>query len=359
MIPIKFKWKTFAIIAITGGLLTGCQSPSPEVKSPPLLSGEAGLQQIVEYSTDQTIIPNIKQWRNQAAQLVKQSKRFCAQPEPAGLQATQQQFKQLYRAWNRVLPFDFGPLRDNLFTPKVHFIESTRQRGRDYSNPIKAHIQQVVDGGQTLDAAYFDGLKFTLVGMPALEIMLFDAPSRALLAQYQSSPRQCALLEGLSALNLRHADYVLQGWTGSNQDQPNYRQLFLNNQSDDGEKSIVKLIFAMQDYLRYVHQRKLPNQLDATRSGMSYENLAAGLQAVSTLFSQNGAGISMAAYLKQQGKADVADTFMDWIHQSESAIQQQDMGDLARLYGRMIRALERDIPQAMGVDLGINFTDGD
>jgi len=146
----------------------------------------SALTSVVSVTVDKVVLPNLKAWKTEAKNFKQQTNSFCQQPSQTGLQTLRKTFIQLSHRWNQSLMFDFGPLRDNLFFPRVHFIESYRQRGKDYSNSIQSHLAKRMQDQVLLDEAYFRKLKFTQVGMPALEMMLYqsiESDSQDLLAE--------------------------------------------------------------------------------------------------------------------------------------------------------------------------------
>lgn len=349
---------------IGAGLVTflmaasGCQSTTEKAPVQPIEVSPQGLQKVVNHTADTVIIDNLKRWQADAIQLSDQSQNFCKSVDHSGLEQLQASYKLLSSSWNQSVMFDFGPLRDNLFFPKVHFIESMRQRGRDYTKTIQSHLKKRMSDDKPLNDAYFKKLKFTLVGMSAIEIMLFEKDSVKLLQEYQQS-RKCQLLTGLVKLNADNATYVVEAWQTAGKDELSYRQQFFANKLADGEQSLTKLIFAMQDYLRYIKQRKLDGKLDAKLSGLSYENLATGLQAVEDTFSAKDSGYGLVDYLVKAGKAEVVERFYSEMAKAKQAVQQRNIAAMKQHYSALTKMFERDIPQALGVNLGMNFVDGD
>lgn len=344
-------------------LLSGCSSPSLEAPTPPsVVLSEQGLQQVVNATVDEVILPDLTAWQTQAQLFLEGAQSFCDKPSGENLQLLRARYQMLSVQWNRSMVFDFGPLRDNLFFPKIHFIESSRQRGTDYSGAIKTHIAQRLNDETVLDKRYFEKLKFTLVGMPALEVLLYEQGVDERVASYQQA-RKCQLLTGLATLNADNADYVVNGWqvpqaTQTGEDL-SYRELFFNNQLADGEKSLTKLIFAMQDYLRYIKQRKLNTKIDTTLSGLSYQNLHAGLDAIEDAFTLKHSGYSLFDYMVKADKSAVAKQFVSEVTAAKRAVEQQSIGAMKVHYGALIKLLESEVPAALGVNLGMNFVDGD
>jgi len=351
----------FALSILSFSGLLGCASQNSK-PMPPVEVSKTGLQKIVNHTLDSVVIENVMHWQQVSKGFMQASHSYCqALPNGEGLKNMQNQYRKLVIAWNQTMPFDFGPLRDNLFFPKVHFVDSMRQRGKDYTATINTHFVKRLNDAKPLDQKYFEKLKFTLVGMPAIEILLFPEEkqtNQSLINAYQN-PRHCELLMGLAKLNSDIAQTVLDGWTQSEGGNLSYSQMFKTDQLPDGEKSLTKLIFAMQDYLRYVLQRQLNGRLDYKRSHLEFESLLAGLTSVQKTFNANQSGYGILDYLNKSGKEIVAQNFTKELEMTKQALNNKEFDDLKKHYARLIKVLEKDIPQALGLNLGINFVDGD
>ncbi len=341
--------------------LYGCETNQTK-----LSIGPAGLQKVVAYSADEVIIPSIKSWQQSATKFNILTRQFCRLPDGAKLKRLQLQYQDLSLQWSKALVFDFGPQRDNLFSAKINFIESMRQRGKDYSNTVRTRLQQRLRDKTKLDSAFFAGLNFNLVGMSALELMIFTdftsrkTTSRSIVNNYRKNPRSCELLIGMSALNADTADYVVDGWLKKfrGQNKP-YRDLFVENKLINGEQSLTKLVFSLQDYFRYIKQRKLDGKLDASLSGMTYINMIEGLDTVKNLFTVNNGKFSLQKYLQASGKSKTASKFLAIIEKAKVQARQKNRKNMSVSYAKLIKVLEKDIPNGLGINFGINFTDGD
>lgn len=349
-----------ALTLFVSMFVVGCEMTQTKVEVSP-----AGLQKVVARSAEVVIIPSIQAWKEASNHFYESSQQFCKVPNSAKLIGLQNEWKQLSLQWNQVIMFDFGPLRDNLFLAKVNFVESMRQRGKNYSNTVRSRLKQRLNDTKTLDKAYFENLNFNLVGMTALELMIFSDFSskqtdpRSILKNYRNQPRSCQLLIGMSGLNNDIAGYVLNGWQKKHQGGVAYRDLFAYNQLVNGEKPLTKLVFAMQDYLRYIKQRKLSGHLDATLSGMTYVNMLEGIETIENLFTANGDSLSLQKYLEALDKQKVSVDFLNNLNTAKKQAKDQNREAMKLTYSRLIKMLEKDIPQGLGVDFGMNFTDGD
>jgi len=366
---MKLKLSLFFITVIS---LVGCGTTQTKLEISP-----TGLQQIVSHTADIVIIPNIKSWQQSSKVFHGSVQQFCQAPNTPKLKQLQADWKQLSLKWNQTIMFDFGPLRDNLFSAKVNFVEPMRQRGKNYDSTVRSRLNQRLNDTKKLDRAYFAKLNFNLVGISALEQMVFSdfitkkTDSKAIVTNYRNNTRSCALLIGISELNLDNANYVMTGWQKSpsantiskkSGDMPagsSYRDLFASGRLMNGEKSLTKLVFSMQDYLRYIKQRKLDGRLDAIYSGMTFKNMEAGLEAIESVFTAKETALSLQKYLQVSGKQKVADAFLNTLNIAKKQAQAKDREAMKPTYSKLIKMLEKDIPKGLGVDFGMNFTDGD
>lgn len=343
--------------------LTGCQTTQD--KETVIDVSAKGLQQVVAYSVDTVIIPNINQWHQASVSFNDSSKSFCQAPNKQQLVELQNEWKELSIYWNNVVMFDFGPFRSNLFIQKIHFVESKRQRGKNYSSTVRDRLNQRLNDDIELNEKHFANLNFNLVGMSALELMLFEdfttskTDSNSILNNFQQNPRSCQLLTGMSNLNKNIATYVKKGWLQGTDEQPSYRTLFLNNNLLSGKPAKTTLIFAMQDYFRYINQRKLSGKLDAKLSATTYPNMLAGLYAIEDLFTAKGGTLSLQKYLYAQGKQETSDKFIALLATAKQQAKQQNRDGMILTYNSLTKMLETDIPHSLGVNFGMNFTDGD
>ncbi len=356
---MKVKLSLFFITVIS---LVSCGTTQTKLEISP-----TGLQQVVSHTADIVIIPNIQSWQQSSKVFHGSVQQFCQAPNTPKLKQLQTDWKQLSLKWNQTIMFDFGPLRDNLFLAKVNFVEPMRQRGKNYDSTVRSRLNQRLNDTKKLDRAYFAKLNFNLVGISALEQMVFSdfitkkTDSKAIVTNYRNNTRSCALLIGISELNLDNASYVMAGWQKSG-DMPggsSYRDLFASGSLMNGEKSLTKLVFSMQDYLRYIKQRKLDGRLDATYSGMTFKNMEAGLEAIESVFTAKGTALSLQKYLQASGKQKVAEAFLNTLNIAKKQAQSKDREAMKPTYSKLIKMLEKDIPKGLGVDFGMNFTDGD
>ncbi|KUJ72563.1 imelysin family protein [Thiomicrospira sp. WB1] len=340
-------------------LLQGCTTPQHQSTppAPAITLNDAGRHDLAVHALKTVTLPTLERWQAATQALTDASRQQCQRPTP-DVSTLQAAFEVLYPAWYRAMLYDFGPLRDNLFFPRIHFVDSMRQRGKDYHDTIVTTFETALNGSMPLNEAYFDQLKFTQVGLPAIEVMLYEPRFVSALA---TQPRACQLLVGLTQHQRRLADSILTQWQSSegNASQSNYLQQLVENQLPDGETAVGKLLFSLQDYLRYLNQRQINGHLDATLSDLTRANLLAGLNEVETLLTAGDSGAGLIDYARKAGHTELAQTLMQTLDQARQATEALDREAMRSSYYTLMKQLERPLPEAMGVNLGMNFTDGD
>ncbi len=188
--------------------LTGCGG---ERANDEVSLNEGSLKKALELITTNTILPAVGQFSAQTQALADNADSFCAAPDSNTLNAVQQQWKNTADAWYQLLPFNFGPLDDDLVFPTYQYIDSYRLRGTDYTETVRTNISSWLAGSETLDETFFAAQTFQKVGLLALEVALFEtsdthsAEISDIVSEYTDNSRKCAALNGLSDyLNSKH-----------------------------------------------------------------------------------------------------------------------------------------------------------
>ncbi|MEM7152187.1 MAG: imelysin family protein [Myxococcota bacterium] len=326
----------------------------------------SGLE-VMENTVDNTIVPDIGRFRGSAEGMQGQVDAFCSAPSVDALGEVQTGWRSLSEAWNAVAPYNLGPLDDDFITPKIIFFESMRQRGTDYTQTVRDEIALGVGGTETLDAAYFEGLTFNKVGLLALEVLAFEnATAESLepsdiVADYEAEPRRCEYLQGIIGRLTTQAVELETEWTDAFAEGEAFRDSMLENTLEDGAQPVVALLIALQDHLLYIKDRKLEGILDAQLSGHFYPNVAATLDALEHLLVQPMPedAVGILDFMAARGlEADVA-TVEANLAMAKDAAANEDREALITAIGLLEGNIKREIPDGLGVDLGLNFSDGD
>ena len=348
-------------LAATVLVLSACSTDSGGDSELP-----SGLE-VMENTIDNTVVPDIGRFRGEAESMRGRVDAFCAAPDPETLGELQAGWRSLSEAWNAVAMYNLGPLDDDFITPKIIFFESMRQRGTDYTQTVRDEITLAIDRGDALDDAYFEGLTFNKVGLLALEILAFEnatadsSDAAAIVADYDAEPRRCGYLRGITARLNGHALELDDEWNIAFAEGEAFRDAMLGNVLEDGSQPIVALLIALQEHMVYLEDRKLEGILDAQLSGHFYPNVSATLEALERLLVQPTPddAIGILDFMTARGLEADVETVEANLAMAQAAAAAEDREALATAIGLLDGNLKREIPDGLGVDLGLNFSDGD
>ena len=327
----------------------------------------AALSLALKETVNKIIIPTVDGFLQQSQQFKQKGDNFCDAPTTAKLTDLQNGWKSLSAQWYKLAVYNFGPVNDDVIFPKINYIDSLRDRGIDYTDTVRTEITSDLNSAISLNEAYFGGKDFNRVGLLALELLAFETADSAHLTDDQSivgefiaAPRKCELLKGLSALNVSNATYIRDGWkTEHLSTGKSYKSMYLKNKLDNGDKSIPVLIVSIQSHLDYLSRRNVAT-IGAKTAGYSFENIQASINEIKlVLKGASGSQESFFGVMKTFGAQNSVDIVEDNIAAIEAKIQSRNVAELNASMGLLDGNFKREIPQGVGVTLGINFTDGD
>lgn len=130
---------------------------------------------------------------------------LCAGPDAGPLAAARDAWQAERDAWQRLLPFSFGPIAEQMQQGPLDFWPAR-------PDTIDAAI---TDAPATIDAAYLATRGTSAKGMPALEYLLFGTDPSAVLPALQGpdGPRRCAYAVVLADDIAARADQLAGAWT--------------------------------------------------------------------------------------------------------------------------------------------------
>jgi hypothetical protein len=322
----------------------------------------------MQSSVDHTIVPAFLAFREGSEEMRAAVEVFCDAPDEGKLAELQTSWRELSRRWNAAAPFNLGPLDDDPITPRIFFIESMRQRGDDYTDTARETYELALSTDATLDDSYFASLTFNQVGLLALEVLIFEdsRPGRSQLPadvvdDFASEPRKCRFLVGITDRLVADAASVESAWIDSFEGGPAFRDLMLETSLPDGREPVVGLLVALQQHLDYVKVRKLEGTLDGQLSGTFYPNVMSTLVTLEALLEQPEPEEAVSIFdflLARELDADV-ELVRGNLADAKAAAEAEDRAALSTAFGLLDGNLKREIPDGLGVDLGINFADGD
>ena len=357
----KFFRSSISIAALL--LLTACGG-SRENDPPPVT--EDSLNLALSEAVDQTIIPAVDAFYADAQVFDSAAAEFCLLVDAAGLAALQSHWRSLSESWFRLLPYNFGPLDDDLIFPPYSFIDSYRPRGRAYTETVREQIAAWVSGSMVLDTAFFTAQSFNKVGLLAVESALFetiDTQSQSrldIVDEFQRKSRKCEVLVGLSTQLVLRAQSISEGWHIAFQGKgASYRSLFLGNQLEDGSESLATLITAVQQYLDYLSKRHVVTA-SAAIADYAWPSVSAAVDGIETMLrGTEQSSLSFFALMKAGGYEASVETVENNLKMIRSSIEFEDALQFEVAISQLDGNFKREIPNGLEVELGINFTDGD
>jgi hypothetical protein len=206
----------------------------------------------------------------------------------------------------------------------------------------------------------------------ALEVTIFEeaanqstAPSDIVL-EYQNTPRKCQLLIDFGQKLLVHADTIHRGWASNYRNTgKSYRDLLVNNQLEEvlddeaGESAIIKILLSVQEFYDYLGKRNVTTNVAQLSFSVWFaldnalqntEELLAGVESTTLSFDA-----VMANNRFEQTIANVKDN----IQTLRSALEEKNTIDIKAAAAILDGNFKRDIPEALNINLGLNFSDGD
>lgn len=317
----------------------------------------------------QSIVPGFVRFEDEAKSLETQVATFCAAPDEAGLGLVQARWRSLTLAWNGVVFYRFGPLDDDLIFPAIIFIESMRQRGTDYTETVREELSAALVGTASLDDAFFKALTFNKVGLLALEVLIFEESSAAhaqtpaaIVAEYVAQPRKCEYLKGVAKLLTTRATQVRAGWDTAYADTGKpYAELFTGQTLPDGNEPVPTLINGVVQHLEYLKKRKLDVTPDAKLSGTFFENNLEMVKQLEQAMSQDGAADDFGLFdlMAERGSTDALMTVQQDFVTARTDAEAKSLTAMSTSIGTLEQHFRNVVPGALGIDLGLNFTDGD
>ena len=355
------KKSTSIMSAITlSMLLSSCGG---DRTNEPLTVTSGSIKKAIAEFTDQTLIPDLNNFLQQAETLDEKGGEFCSDSNSTTLAAVQQQWYATSKAWYRVLPYNFGPANDDLLDPRYRYIDYFRERGRDRTGAVRTLFTEFL----VANTAFSD--EFTLayeVGLMPLELALFESnatqstDSTDILNEYAGNSRKCTLLNGLTEKLIEDAAYLKSGWEENYlQSGTPFRDIFINNELSDGSEAIDTLLVSVQEFLDYVPKRDVISAAHPVAGG-GWDNVSSSISAISQLLKGTDTTVvSIFSLMEAAGEEVAVNTVEGTLIQARLHIGQQDATSFYTDSATLDGYFKREIPDSLDVSLGINFTDGD
>ncbi len=307
------------------------------------------------------ILPGVVGFKDSATNFYTSANTFCNSPTATKLSSLQDNWKRLSISWQEIELFNFGPLNDDIFSPKIEFINSYRNRGIDYTGTVRAFIKREL---AKTSAVNFANLNFNQGGLLALEILSFstsdDSASTdkaAVLADFNNA-RKCYLLKGYAKQVKNDAVYIHNGWVNEHlaTGKP-FKDIYLSGILPDDSSSLTTLIIAVQEHLDYIKKRNVLSRT-AKLSQISYDNALTNINAVEKLLEGTTTN-SFFTHMLAAGHGKAVEAIRANIASVKQALLAKDQASYEAAIGVLDGNFKREIPAALAVSLGLNFSDGD
>ncbi len=337
-------------------LLVGTSSVACELEN--TSTGKPDLDATVLAMADEAIIPAAEGFASSTNDLSGSVTGLCAAPDEAGVEAARTQWRAAAEAWNRFTIYDFGPMSEGV-TPADAFIDSFKafRQGKSYVETLREEQRTLVTMGTDLSGEDLSGWNFQRVGLVAIEVALFetatdppDAAASAVAAELVAQPQKCTYLVKQVELLAQRAGELHLAWVPEGGD---YRALFLSSTND----ALGAVLTGIGGHLEYLELRSIATQAHPV-SSQAYANISASLDELEVLLPAGGAD-SLATRLDEARASDVLDAISEHVAAAREAITNEDAAALGPELIALDTILRADIPQALGIELGLNFTDGD
>lgn len=327
---------------------------------------DAGLEQALVQTINNTILPRVKSFETSATLLEYNTGLFCQNPTLAALDVAQESWRDVSQHWYRLSVYNFGPANDDIVFPTYIFIDSLRLRGTDYLQTVRSEISKNIASDAILDESFFEIQNFQKVGLLLLESLLFETSTEnslepfAIVSEYQVTSRKCDLLTGASRLLSKKANYINNGWWVSFKGTGiPFSQILRTNELEDGSDSLATILVSIQTHLDYLQKRNVVS-VSARLSGHAWENVTASVDEIETfLVGSNESNVSYLSLMQAAGFDSSVTLVEENIQKIRQAIENKQVDLLGSELGHLDGNFKREIPGALAVELGINFTDGD
>ncbi|NVK37230.1 MAG: hypothetical protein HWE18_04835 [Gammaproteobacteria bacterium] len=224
----------------------------------------------------------------------------------------------------------------------------------------------------TITDTYFSLKAASLVGLLPLEVTLFetmDTQSKVavdLVTEFNAKPRKCQVLTGLTYQLQLHANEILDGWkTDYAQTGISYRQLLQDDhlselvENEEGDSSISKLTVSIQDYFDYLKNRNITTETGQISASI-WQSVEPSLDAIKeVLAGTDDTNLSLNAIMVNNGFEQTIVSVADNVETLRTAIDETNTVSFQAAAGILDGNFKRDVPDALGVSLGLNFSDGD
>jgi uncharacterized protein len=263
--------------------------------------------------TDSHVIPAYTALMQATQELEAVAQAFCRSPDAEGLAGFQDKFHSSMDAWQQVQHIQFGPITYFNWNFRIHYWPDEQGTGARQLDALIAAENQTI-----LSSDNFARESVGVQGYPALERLLFEADSLALL---QGNSYRCQVAQTLARNISEIAGGVQTRWvdefrtTVANADE---RGFF-----ESAEDATIDYLKAQVEPVRRIQQQKLEEVLgesagrervrraESWRSNRSIRNVRLNIVALEDLFNGTDAVVQLSSVLLPEDVITINDNFTE------------------------------------------------
>jgi len=325
----------------------------------------------------QLILPWHQAFAASTRELAQSLERLCQNPaNPGELEASRNSWRAAMLDWQTLRPINFGPVHENNQAWRIQFWPDTHNR-------VGQKVEALLAQETPITAESLATANVLVQGLSALEYLLFD-PDKADPAALQP-PKVCEYLRAAGLNTHQVAQHLADAWALG---EGNFIGTFLsagpgNLAFPTHQDAVAALVSGMVASLEVVKNRKLgdpfggrpgsgrinPYQLELWRSRLSLEAIQRELSANRQLYQAGLRPLLLAG--NHKALAQQLDAAFNLTGETLSRLpgplvtQIQEPSTLPQFQaafdqlGQLLALLKRELPTAMGLQLGFNANDGD
>jgi predicted lipoprotein len=367
-----FKQTSTLLLTSALLLISGCGANSTSETKDTNTELEIAARNII----DNVIIPSAINFKSKTEKLNTETHSFCTEEMNLStpnltienLDTLKLTWITVTNAWYTLLPYKFGPMEADIIVPNFLYIDSYRNDNTDRTDRTRNTINTIIAGSDTITDNYLSNATPSSVGLLPLEVILFESP----IADFSTpNHRLCSILKAYSTELAAKANLIASGWTSNYRNSgKSYRTLLLNNQLDtildneDGSSAMSKIVVSVQDYFDYINRRNITTD-QAKISNTIWRHLLASINSVNSILHEDNSGsISVIKLMVNNGYQQEAENVNNNIALLLSTIDVSytnitSATDMKAAAALLDGNFKREIADGLGVNAGLNFSDGD
>ena len=325
---------------------------------------ETALNKAQQNFVEDQMLPNVRDFLNKSKSFESDVNSFCGAVDNKKLVITQNSWKDLSLSWHKIEPFLFGPTNDHVVLPKYEYINSFRTRGTNFSSTVRDDIKRYLSTTGTI--TFKKSPKN--VGLLMLEVLLFETSATYLTENASivtdfGKVKKCTTLKFYTNLVKENAQYIDNGWNIEHHENgvaqgKSFKEIYLSGMLTDSSKSIVTLLVSIQQHLDNIKKRKTVANT-AKLSGISYQNALSSIESIEKVLEGTAGKDSLFSIMKARNNESTVNLLKGNIQIVKTKIAEKNQVDYEAATSLLDGNFKREIPLALNISLGINFSDGD